>query len=113
MFKAFLAYTYGVNGRRGEAREIIDGLGAVARHHYVSPALLGLAHLTVAETDTALSWFKKAVEQHDPDLVLIISFGGNWLGRVRSDARFQELLRPITPTSSFAFDTRPIDSYRR
>jgi TolB-like protein len=99
MFQAFLGYTYGLNGRKGDARRIINEMSALAAHQYVSPAQIGLAHLAVAETDTALSWFKKAVEQHDPELLLIISDGGNWLGRVRSDARFQELLKRFAPAS--------------
>ena len=110
-FLPFLAYVYGLNGRQGDARKVIEEISSLAERQYVAPAQIGLAHLAVDETDAALTWFNKAVQEHDPDLVFLIR--GTWLDRVRSDARFAEVLAPLGGTSSTTLDRGAIDSPRR
>jgi TolB-like protein/Tfp pilus assembly protein PilF len=69
----------------------IRNSGAV--NGYASPARIGFAYAVIGEKQQALAWLEKAYQQHDPVLTpLKVSPAGDSL---RSDARFEELLRKM------------------
>ena len=88
---ATLAGIYGLQGRKREAKELIDELRETARHHYVSGFFFAEAYVGLGEKDQALTWLERAYEEHDQWMVFINSYPG--LDRLRSEPRFQALLR--------------------
>jgi TolB-like protein/Tfp pilus assembly protein PilF len=88
-----LGHGYAMAGRRDEARTVLSQLTALSDQRYVSPYDLAMVHVGLQENDEALAWLQKAFEQRSL-----------WLGYLnvepqldplRSDRRFQELLRRV------------------
>jgi TolB-like protein/DNA-binding winged helix-turn-helix (wHTH) protein/Tfp pilus assembly protein PilF len=84
---------YGLEGRKREAQALIDELRETARHHHVSGFFLAEAYLGLGEKDKALTWLERAYEEHDQWMVFANSYPG--LDRLRSEPRFQALLRRV------------------
>jgi serine/threonine protein kinase/tetratricopeptide (TPR) repeat protein len=86
-----LAQTYALAGRRDEAIKILNELKARSKQEYVSPNLFAYIYAGLGDKDQAFAWLEKAYEERS-DLV-----GGLKVGRqldpLRSDPRFQDLLR--------------------
>jgi TolB-like protein/DNA-binding winged helix-turn-helix (wHTH) protein/Tfp pilus assembly protein PilF len=89
----FLAFYYARVGRREDALRILSELERRAKTGYVPAIALAHVHLGLGETEKALSLLEKAYEDHNVSLV--------WLkvhrryDPLRSDPRFQNLLRPM------------------
>jgi TolB-like protein/DNA-binding winged helix-turn-helix (wHTH) protein/Tfp pilus assembly protein PilF len=88
---ATMAGIYGLEGRKREARALIDELRETARHRYISGFFLAEAYVGLGEKDQALTWLERAYEEHDQWMVFVNSYPG--LDRLRSEPRFQALLR--------------------
>jgi tetratricopeptide (TPR) repeat protein len=88
---ASLAGVYGLAGRKGEARKLIDELKERARLRYVSGFLLAEAYGGLGEKDRALTWLERAYEDHDQWMVFINAYPG--LDPLRSEPRFQASVR--------------------
>ena len=88
---ATLAGIYGFEGRKHEAEELIDELKATARHRYVSGFFFAEAYLGVGQRNQAVTWLERAYEEHDQWMVFANSYPG--LDRLRSEPRFQDLMR--------------------
>lgn len=93
MYVAGLGYAYAVAGRRREARKILDQLNDLSKQKYVSPYFIATVVAGLGEKQKALEGLEKAYQER-----------GNWLVYVqaqpefaplRSDARFQNLLRRV------------------
>lgn len=92
-FLAGLAHSYALAGRRSDAEQVLQGLLGRARKSYVSPFDIALIYAALGEKDTAFTWMEKAVEERSTWLVY-----SKWeprLDPLRSDPRFQDLLRRI------------------
>ena len=92
-FLAGLAHSYALAGRRSDAEQVLQGLLGRARKSYVSPFDIALIYAALGEKDTAFAWMEKAVEERSTWLVY-----SKWeprLDPLRSDPRFQDLLRRI------------------
>ena len=92
-FLAGLAHSYALAGRRSDAEQVLQGLLVRSRKSYVSPFDIALIYAALGEKDTAFAWMEKAVEERSTWLVY-----SKWeprLDPLRSDPRFQELLRRI------------------
>ena len=82
------------NAKRGEHREAKAGferLLQLSRERYVSPYNLAIACGGLNETAQALAWLERACDSHDPRMVFL-NVDPAW-STIRSDARFQRLLR--------------------
>jgi serine/threonine-protein kinase len=92
---ASLGFAYGMAGKEAEARAILDGLNALAKRRYVSPLYFAIVYAGLKDNDKAIEYLNKAFEARHPGLVLIRiepMFDG-----LRSDARFQEIIRRFEP----------------
>ncbi len=92
-YLAGLAHAYALAGRRSDAEQVLQGLLERARQSYVSPFDIALIYAALGEKDTAFAWMAKAVAERSTWLVY-----SKWeprLDPLRSDPRFQDLLRRI------------------
>ncbi len=92
-YLAGLAHSYALAGRRSDAEQVLQGLLERARRSYVSPFDIALIYAALGEKDTAFAWMAKAVAERSTWLVY-----SKWeprLDPLRSDPRFQDLLRRI------------------
>lgn len=90
---AFCAYVYGAGGREPDARWLIDGMKRSAAGGYLEPTLTAIGHIGLGERDEALAWLEKAYSQRSMVLVGIRQLP--WFDPVRSDARFQDVVRRL------------------
>ncbi len=89
----WLGCAYALVGEKGKAREIAAKLVAESRRRYISPTFLALLYIALNEPDEAFAYLEKAFQDNDPWLI--------WINAdprydvLRSDARFQDLLRRV------------------
>ncbi|MFQ5927071.1 MAG: tetratricopeptide repeat protein, partial [Terriglobia bacterium] len=85
------ALVYGVTGRKNEARVIIRDLEERSKQTRISPRNMAALYAVLGEKDSAFAWLEKAFEERMGNL--------HWINvepefdSLRSDPRFQELLR--------------------
>jgi eukaryotic-like serine/threonine-protein kinase len=90
---AALGHTYAVWGRRAEAERVLNELKESSKQGYISPYGIAAIHAGLGEKDQAFIWLEKAYEERSGWLI--------WLRAepisdpLRSDPRFQDLLRRI------------------
>jgi TolB-like protein/tetratricopeptide (TPR) repeat protein len=87
----YLAGSLALAGRKKEALEIVDKLNR--SKEYVSPTELAAVHARLNDTEAALTHLEKAYAEHD--LQLQILNVEPYFDRLRSDPRFQNLLRRV------------------
>jgi Flp pilus assembly protein TadD len=95
-FDSNLAYVYAVSGRKEEALGIVKDLEARQDQNPSADANVALIYVGLGDRDQAMNWLNKAYEaRFNPSILLRPGFD-----TLRSDARFQDLLRRIgLPTS--------------
>jgi len=90
---AGLAYAYAMAGQRQRARELLDKLYANRDSGLIVPYRIAAVYVALGDKDQAFKWLGKSYADHD-----------NWLAQLqvdpvmdplRSDPRFQELLRKM------------------
>ena len=84
---AMLGYAYAHLGRTSEAQRILQGLKEQAKARYVPAYLFALLYTALGQRDVAFQWLEKAYEDRDIDL------SDACVDRLRSDPRFQDLVR--------------------
>jgi TolB-like protein/DNA-binding winged helix-turn-helix (wHTH) protein/Flp pilus assembly protein TadD len=90
-FDSNLAYVYAVSGRKEEATRILEDLEARQDQNASAAANIALIYVGLGEHDRAMDWLNKAYEaRFNPSILLRPAFDA-----LRSDARFQDLLRRI------------------
>jgi tetratricopeptide (TPR) repeat protein len=92
-FVAALGHAYAIAGNRREAEKVLQTLSDRAKKSYVSPFDLALIYAALGEKDKAFALLDKAVAERSTFLVY-----SKWeprLDPLRSDPRFQELLRRV------------------
>jgi eukaryotic-like serine/threonine-protein kinase len=91
---AVLAYSYGQAGKQSEARSILDQLKKTSNaQHYVSPYAVSLIYIALNEKDSAFQSLGQAFQDRDENLIHLRV--DPRLDPIRSDARFQQLLKQI------------------
>lgn len=86
-------YTWAVSGKSAEALDIIQQLKGLRKQRYVSPYFIALVYVALGDWNAAFEWLEQAYQSRDEWLL--------WLGvepkldPLRSDPRFQDLLRRI------------------
>jgi len=86
-----LGHAYAVAGKTAEARKILDDLHALAEKQYILPFAFAVMHTGLGEFDEALAWLERAYQDRNAWMVYLQV--GPWLDPLRSDPRFQDLLR--------------------
>ncbi len=87
----WLGRAYAGAGRRTDARKVLTELHQLSKRTYVPPYFLATLHVALGEKDQAFAWLQRAYAERDLYLA--------WLrvdpavDPLRSDPRFQELLR--------------------
>jgi TolB-like protein/DNA-binding winged helix-turn-helix (wHTH) protein/Tfp pilus assembly protein PilF len=90
-FESKLAYVYAVAGRTDEAMKIIKDLEGRPSRPASTHAHIALIYVGLGDRDQAMSWLNKAYEaRFNPSILMRPAFDP-----IRSDARFQDLLRRI------------------
>jgi TolB-like protein/DNA-binding winged helix-turn-helix (wHTH) protein/Tfp pilus assembly protein PilF len=90
---AILGYTYAASRNKAKTREVLLQLEQLSKRRYVSPFYLALVHVGLGQKNEAFAWLEKCYEERSSQLV--------WLNvnpafdRLRSDARFTELVRRV------------------
>ena len=91
--KAGLGHLYAVTGRRNDAVLVLDELKQTFDREYLPASNIALVYAGLNEKDQAFTWLNKAYEQRAFQLQWI-NLDARW-DNLRSDARFQDLLRRI------------------
>jgi TolB-like protein/DNA-binding winged helix-turn-helix (wHTH) protein/Flp pilus assembly protein TadD len=95
-FDSNLAYAYATSGRKDEALRILENLQARHDKDPTADANIALVYSGLGDNDSTISWLEKAYEARvNPSILLRPAFDP-----VRSDARFQALLRRMGLPSS-------------
>src|SRR6266487_3219258 len=90
-FVSNLAYAYAASGRQDEAMKIAKDLEASQSHSSAADANIALIYVGLGDNDQAMIWLNKAYQaRFNPSILLRPAFDP-----LRSDARFQDLLRRI------------------
>jgi TolB-like protein/DNA-binding winged helix-turn-helix (wHTH) protein len=91
VFDANLAYAYAISGRKEEAMKIIKDLEDRQSQHSSTDASIALIYVGLGDKDQAMVWLDKAYQaRFNPSILMRPVFDP-----LRSDARFQALLRSI------------------
>jgi TolB-like protein/DNA-binding winged helix-turn-helix (wHTH) protein/Flp pilus assembly protein TadD len=90
-FTANLARTYAAMGRRNEAIELLDDLRKHSSPGYSRASEIAAVYVALGDNDRAMTWLEKGFEERfNPGVLLRPGFDP-----IRSDPRFQNLLRRI------------------
>jgi serine/threonine protein kinase/Tfp pilus assembly protein PilF len=90
---ATTGYVYGRMGRAADARKVIADLQALSKSEYVAPTNFAKVYIGLGDKDLAFAWLAKAFDQRD--FWLLFLKGEPTYDPLRSDPRFQDLLRRI------------------
>jgi tetratricopeptide (TPR) repeat protein len=82
---------YATAGRRDDAFKVLDQLHEIPKQRYMSAYWPATIYAALNEKDQAFHWLDRAYQEHSPWMVYTKLFP--WLDNLRSDPRFQDLLR--------------------
>ena len=92
-FVGRLASAYAMSGNTVQARKLLRELMDLQKQRYVSPAAIGLLNISLGEKDRAFEWLEKAYQERSNSMAYL-GVDPN-VDPLRSDRRFQDLLRRI------------------
>jgi TolB-like protein/DNA-binding winged helix-turn-helix (wHTH) protein/Flp pilus assembly protein TadD len=92
-FMAALGHAYGLAGNKRDSQNIIEKLKALSARSYVSPYDIAITYASIGDKDEALHWLEVGYRIHDPALDMLRMEPA--LDSLRSDARFQDLIRRV------------------
>jgi TolB-like protein/DNA-binding winged helix-turn-helix (wHTH) protein/Flp pilus assembly protein TadD len=93
VYVAGLGCAYAASGKRDEAAHILNELKETSERRYVPCYDIAIVHVTLGQKDDALVWLEKAFEEGS-DFKDELG-AGPALDPLRSDPRFQDLLRRV------------------
>jgi len=93
-----LIYAYSLVGRNEEARELLIELESKSSQEYVPNMDLALANAAAGFNDRAIEFIEKAAAERSN--MLWVNINEPHFERLRSDSRFQKLLKVLTPSGS-------------
>jgi tetratricopeptide (TPR) repeat protein len=86
-------------------RQLLDAMMAQRQAgNYVSPYMIGVVHLLLAEYDEALDWFERAVDAHDPGVVYLMPNNSRRHPAIGTHPRFLALLKRMHLPSQAELD---------
>jgi eukaryotic-like serine/threonine-protein kinase len=95
LYVAHLGHAYALAGEAYGARRALAELGEMARRQYVSAYYFAIIHLGLGKLDEALKWLEKAYEERAGFLAYLKV--EPLFDPLRTEARFQDLLRRVGP----------------
>jgi len=90
-----LGYTYGLEGRKEQASQLVQQLEARAAQEYVPAAFIALVYVALREANAAFEWLEKAYAEHS--ILMTMLKVDPLLDPVRGDARFEGLVGRVFP----------------
>lgn len=90
-------WVYGRVGRRQQVLEIIRRLRTESSRRWVDPVEVATLYASLGDRDRAIVWLRKAARERSQSLVFLKT--NPFLDSMRSDPRFQALLRELGITS--------------
>ena len=90
---ASLAHVFAVSGRRNEAQQLLTELEQLSKQRYVSAYDFALIHTGLGDNERAFEWFERAYQERSSALIWLNVDAR--LDRLRSDPRFQDLVRRV------------------
>jgi eukaryotic-like serine/threonine-protein kinase len=93
IFTSILAYSYAKAGRRQEAEKVLAELRQVLKKRYSCTYEVGVAYVAMGQNDEAFRWFQKALADRS-DCMPLVKVDPR-LDSIRSDPRYQELVRRV------------------
>jgi TolB-like protein len=97
LMDAALGLAYAVSGQKAETMKLAAEFQASARKRYIPPTYFGMLFAGLGERDKAMEWLEKAFEERADGLTWLNV--EPMLDEVRSDPRFQSLIRRIGLTN--------------
>jgi tetratricopeptide (TPR) repeat protein len=91
LYLGHLGNTYGLAGKKAPALKVIEQLKEQSRRKYVAPYDIALVYIGLGEKDQAFAWLEKAYQAHSNDMSNLKA--DPTFDPIRSDPRFQDLLR--------------------
>ena len=88
-----LGHAYAVSGNKVEAQRVLAELKDMSQRRYVSPYSVATIYAGLGEKEQAFQWLEKASDEQNTELVFLKV--DPRLDPLRSDPRFQELLRKV------------------
>jgi len=93
LVEAVLGLAYAVNGQKEQAQKVVDSFKTAASKRYIPPTYFGILFAGLGDKDQALAWLEKAFQER-ADLLTWLNVEP-MMDDVRSDPRFQDLIRRI------------------
>jgi TolB-like protein len=97
LMDAALGLAYAVSGKKAETMKLAEAFKAAAKKRYIPPTYFGMLFAGLGDKDKALMWLEKAFEERADGLTWLSV--EPMLDDVRSDPRFQDLIRRIGLTA--------------
>jgi tetratricopeptide (TPR) repeat protein len=85
----WLAYLYGITGRRAEAKAALGALEERSRQQYVTPQSLAIVHLGLGDKEDVFAFLEKAYDQR---AIEVLGFSGPLFDALHDDARYRDLV---------------------
>jgi len=86
-----VGFLYAVSGRHSAARKIASDLERLSKQEYISPFMMAVPYAGLRDHDKAIEWLERGYHEHAAMMFLLKV--DPFLDNVRSDPRFQDLLR--------------------
>jgi tetratricopeptide (TPR) repeat protein len=93
LMDAALGLAYAVTGRFAQARRLAEKFKASAIKRYIPPTYVGMLYAGLGNREEALAWLERAFEERADGLTWLNV--DPMLDELRSDPRFQDLIRRI------------------
>ncbi len=93
VYVAALGHAYAVAGKPGEAVKVLRRLEEVSSQRYISAYDIALIHVGLGDKERAMQWLERAYQERSDGLVYLEV--DPRLDRLRSDARFVNLVRRV------------------
>jgi tetratricopeptide (TPR) repeat protein len=88
-----LGYALAKSGKHSEAQTELNKLLKLSQERFVSPYNIALIYSALEQRDDALAWLERGYNDRDPRMVFLKI--DTKLNNLRSDPRFQDLLRRV------------------
>jgi tetratricopeptide (TPR) repeat protein len=93
LMDAALGLAYAVSGKKAETMKLAEAFKAAAKKRYIPPTYFGMLFAGLGDKDKAMMWLEKAFADRADGLTWLNV--EPMLDEVRSDPRFQDLIRRI------------------